>query len=157
MRSRAFAVERQLTAPPKSADVVIVGTGMGGGTLARALAPSGLDILLIERGDFLPQERQNWDPEAVFVESRYKAKEVWFDASTGETFKPGVHYWVGGNTKVYGAAFPRLRERDFEPLEHEGGTSPGWPVSYAKLEPYYAIAERWYWVHGEPDGDPTDP
>ena len=140
----------------RSADVVIIGTGMGGGTLARRLAGRGLSILLLERGEILPKEPQNQDPAAVFIENRYKTDERWQDISTGHTFKPGVHYWVGGNTKVYGAAFPRLRPQDFDDLEHEGGTSPGWPISYDDLEPYYAIMDEWYWVHGEAGIDPTE-
>lgn len=138
------------------ADVVIVGTGMGGGTLAWALRDSGARILLVERGDFLPGEPQNWSAEAVFIENRYKAKEQWRDAN-GRRFSPGVHYFVGGNTKVYGAALPRLREADFGEIQHAGGISPAWPISYAELAPHYDRAERLYWVHGEAGADPTDP
>ncbi len=138
------------------ADIVIVGSGMGGGTLAWALRDSGARVLLLERGDFLPAEPQNWSAEAVFVENRYKAGEQWRDAS-GRWFSPGVHYFVGGNTKVYGAALPRLREADFGEIQHAGGVSPAWPVSYAELAPYYARAERLYWVHGQAEADPTDP
>ena len=140
----------------RSADIVIIGTGMGGGTLARALATSGLKILLLERGEVLPAEAQNQDAAAVFIENRYKTTELWHDVRAGATFKPGVHYWVGGNTKVFGAAFPRLRPQDFDDLEHEGGTAPAWPISYDDLEPYYAIVEGWYWVHGEAGIDPTE-
>ena len=104
-------------------DLVIVGTGMGGGTLAYALQDSGLKILLLERGDYLPSEPENWSPEAVFKQKRYKPKEQWFDDS-GRTFPPGVHYFVGGNTKVYGGALPRFRKEDFLNLEHEEGVSP---------------------------------
>ena len=138
------------------ADIVIVGTGMGGGTLAWALGDSGAHVLLLERGDFLPGEPQNWSAEAVFVENRYKAREQWRDASGG-WFSPGVHYFVGGNTKVYGAALPRLREADFGEIQHAGGVSPAWPVSYAELAPYYDRAENLYWVHGQAGADPTDP
>ena len=137
-------------------DIVIVGTGMGGGTLARALSGSGARVLVLERGQFLPREPQNWSPEALFVENRYKAKERWLDAADGE-FAPGVHYWVGGNTKVYGAALPRLRREDFGEVRHAGGISPAWPVTYEELEPWYAEAERLLWVHGEAGADPTDP
>ena len=138
------------------AEVVIVGAGMGGGTLAWALRDCGAKVLLIERGDFLPSEPENWSPEAVFVANRYKAKERWRDARGG-WFSPGVHYFVGGNTKVYGAALPRLREDDFGEIEHEGGISPGWPIAYEDLAPYYDRAERLYLVHGESGRDPTDP
>jgi choline dehydrogenase-like flavoprotein len=138
-----------------SPDFVIIGTGAGGGTVARALSFSGAKVLILERGDFLPVEPENWSPAAVFLENRYKTMETWVNAG-GREYKPGIHYWVGGNTKVYGAALPRLREEDFGCLEHEGGTSPGWPISYADLEPYYGIAEKWYWVHGESGIDPTE-
>jgi choline dehydrogenase-like flavoprotein len=138
------------------ADVVIVGTGMGGGTLAWALRDSGARVLLIERGDFLPSEAQNWSAEAVFGENRYKAREQWRDASGG-SFSPGVHYFVGGNTKVYGAALPRLREADFGNVQHAGGVSPAWPISYFDLASYYDRAEHLYWVHGQAGADPTDP
>jgi choline dehydrogenase-like flavoprotein len=139
-----------------SYDIIIIGTGMGGGTLAYALRHSGARILLLERGDYLPQEEENWQPKAVFSEKRYKPQESWRDAE-GQSFQPGVHYFVGGNTKVYGAALPRLRSEDFEVLEHEDGTSPMWPISYQELEPYYARAEVLYRVHGQAGVDPTEP
>lgn len=138
-------------------DIIIIGTGAGGGTLAYALKDSGARILLIERGDYLPSEPQNWQPAAVFDEKRYKPGDDWHDVCGGGTFSPGVHYFVGGNTKVYGAALPRLREADFGPVEHEGGTSPAWPITYDDLEPYYARAEQIYLVHGRVGIDPTDP
>jgi choline dehydrogenase-like flavoprotein len=137
-------------------DIIIIGTGMGGGTLAYALRDSGARILMIERGDYLPQEDENWSVEAVFDEKRYKPREQWYSAA-GEPFQPGVHYFVGGNTKVYGAALPRLRRQDFGAVEHEGGTSPAWCIGYDDLEPYYAEAERIYNVHGESGSDPTEP
>lgn len=138
-------------------DFIIIGTGMGGGTLAYALRNSGANILLIERGDYLPQESQNWNVQAVFDEKRYKPAENWIDASNQQPFKPGVHYYVGGNTKVYGAAMPRFRREDFEALEHEGGTAPAWCISYDDLEPYYNRAEALFFVHGESGHDPTEP
>lgn len=138
------------------ADVVIVGAGMGGGTLAWALRDCGARVLLLERGAFLPSESENWSPEAVFREHRYKARERWRDARGG-WFSPGVHYFVGGNTKVYGAALPRLRVEDFGEIVHEDGISPAWPISYDDLAPYYDRAERLYLVHGEVGADPTDP
>lgn len=137
-------------------DIAIIGTGAGGGTLAWALRESGARVLLLERGDFIPQEPENWSPEAVFLDNRYKAKERWRDARGG-TFAPGVHYVVGGNTKVYGAALPRLRREDFGPLQHEGGISPAWPIAYDDLEPFYGQAERLYRVHGETGADLTEP
>ncbi len=139
-----------------TADIVIVGTGIGGGTLAWGLRNTGARILLIERGDFLPQEAQNWVPEDVFGDNRYKPDETW-ESADGRSFKPGVHYCVGGNSKVYGAALPRFREEDFGTLEHEGGVSPDWPITYDELEPYYCRAETLYGVRGNAGEDPTDP
>lgn len=137
-------------------DVIIIGTGAGGGTLAHALAGSGKKILLLERGHWLPRERDNWDSRRVFLDAKYKAHESWRDAQ-GKLFQPGIHYWVGGNTKMYGAALLRLRQEDFGELHHEGGVSPSWPVPYDTFEPYYTRAERLYHVHGERGVDPTDP
>jgi choline dehydrogenase-like flavoprotein len=137
-------------------DVVIIGTGAGGGTLAHRLAPSGKRILLLERGDFVPREPENWSPTAVIDGGRYDAHETWSDKD-GRPFEPGTHYFVGGNTKFYGAALFRLRERDFEELKHHGGVSPAWPLSYADFEPYYTQAERLYCVHGSRGEDPAEP
>jgi hypothetical protein len=138
------------------ADVVIVGSGIGGATTALALARRGVDVLVLERGQRLPREPANWSPRAVFVERRYKPAETWYDAR-GRPFAPGVHYVVGGNSKVYGASLPRFREADFGVVEHHEGVSPAWPFTYADLEPYYAEAERIYRVHGATGEDPTEP
>lgn len=136
-------------------DVIVIGSGAGGGTLAYKLAPSGKRILLIERGDYLPRERENWDSHAVFVKSRYRAAETWRDRS-GHEFHPGIQYYVGGNTKVYGAALFRLRREDFGEVQHAGGVSPAWPIGYDDLEPYYTQAEALYHVHGRHGVDPTE-
>ena len=137
-------------------DVIIMGTGAGGGTLAYRLAPSGKRILLVERGDYVPREKANWSTKAVNLEGRYATKEVWRDAE-GRELHPHTNYWVGGNTKFYGAALFRLRREDFGELKHWGGTSPAWPISYEDLEPYYTQAEQLYHVHGRRREDPTDP
>lgn len=140
-----------------TADVVIIGSGMGGSTLAWALRNQGLDVLVLERGRFLPREAQNSVVAEMFVKGRYKTAEPWYDGSTGKPFQPGVYYWVGGNTKFYGACLPRFRVSDFEEVQHYDGVSPAWPFSYQDLEPYYAEAERLYQVHGAPGEDPTEP
>ncbi len=137
-------------------DVIIIGTGAGGGTLAYHLAPSGKRILLLERGDFLPRELQNWDAEEVFVKNRYISPDTWYDAEH-KAFQPQVHYVVGGATKMYGAALYRLRKEDFGELRHYDGVSPAWPISYEQMEPYYTRAERLFQVHGQHGEDPTDP
>src|SRR5437660_8078573 len=137
-------------------DVRIVGTGAGGGTLAHRLAPSGKRVLLLERGGYLPREPENWDSREVFRKERYLDSELWVDKD-GNDYKPHQQYFVGGNTKFYGAILFRLRERDFTEVRHYGGTSPAWPISYADLEPYYAEAERLYLVHGQAGEDPTEP
>lgn len=137
-------------------DVIIIGTGAGGATLARALAPTGKRILLLERGPWLPREPENWDSGAVVTDGRYGCGEEWSDGDGGR-FEPGIHYFVGGNTKFYGGAMYRFRAEDFGELKHHGGVSPAWPISYDELEPHYAEAERWYFVHGDAGADPTEP
>jgi len=137
-------------------DVIIIGTGAGGGTLAHRLAPTGKRILLLERGGYMPREPENWDSQEVFGKERYVTEERWYDKD-GQPFRPHAQYYVGGNTKVYGAILFRLRERDFDRVQHYGGVSPAWPISYTDLEPYYTEAERLYLVHGERGEDPTEP
>ncbi|HSB71066.1 MAG TPA: GMC family oxidoreductase [Candidatus Methylomirabilis sp.] len=137
-------------------DVIIIGTGAGGGTLLHALAPTGKKILVLERGDFVPREKRNWDSRTVNVEGHYNTKEVWYDKD-GKTLHPHTNYYVGGNTKFYGAALFRLRAEDFGEIKHHGGVSPAWPLSYDELEPYYTKAERLYHVHGTRGEDPTEP
>lgn len=137
-------------------DVIIIGSGAGGGTLARHLAPSGKKILILERGDWLKREPQNWNTDEVFVENRYISHDTWFDGE-GKPFQPQVHYFVGGATKMYGAALFRLRKEDFGELKHYDGISPAWPISYEEMEPYYTKAEELYQVHGIRGEDPTEP
>jgi choline dehydrogenase-like flavoprotein len=140
----------------KHYDVIIIGTGAGGGTLVHALASSGKSILLIERGDYVRREKANWDSRAVNVEGKYQTKEEWRDKN-GKPLHPHTNYYVGGNTKFYGAALFRLRKEDFGEIRHFGGISPAWPISYDDLEPYYLKAERLYHVHGKRGEDPTEP
>ena len=137
-------------------DVIVIGSGAGGGTLAWALAPSGRRILILERGDYVPREKENWSTRAVNVQGKYNTTEVWRDAA-GRPLHPHTNYYVGGNTKFYGAALFRLRREDFGQLAHHGGISPSWPIAYEELEPYYTEAERLYHVHGARGEDPTDP
>ena len=137
-------------------DVIIIGTGAGGGTLAHKLSTSGKKILLLERGGFLPREKENWDPAEVFKDERYHSKDTWHDKDDNP-FQPGVHYFVGGATKMYGAALFRLRLEDFNTINHEDGVSPEWPVKYDQFESYYCDAEDLYQVHGQRGEDPTEP
>lgn len=137
-------------------DLIIIGTGAGGGTLLHALAGTGKKILVLERGGYLPREKQNWDSGAVFLDNRYKAKESWSDRD-GAPLRPEIHYYVGGNTKLYGSALLRFRKEDFEELRHVDGVSPAWPVGYDEFEPHYAEAERIYRIHGLRGTDPTEP
>ncbi|MBI4909750.1 MAG: GMC family oxidoreductase [Acidobacteria bacterium] len=137
-------------------DLIIIGSGAGGGTLAWKLAPTGKRILVLERGGYLPREQDNWSTKAVFIDSKYRANETWKDKD-GHPFHPGTQYFVGGNTKVYGAALLRFRKQDFGALRHHDGCSPAWPVGYDDYEPYYTQAEHLYHVHGNRGEDPIDP
>jgi choline dehydrogenase-like flavoprotein len=136
-------------------DIIIIGSGAGGGTMAHALADSGARILVLERGDFVPREEENWNPEAVWKHLRYRVPEVWIDRS-GREFRPYTHYCVGGNTKFWGSVMYRLRREDFQAVEHADGLSPAWPIDYETLEPYYDRAERLYHVRGQHGVDPTE-
>ena len=140
---------------PAHYDIVIIGSGAGGATLAQRLAPSGKSILILERGEHLPREAENWDPKAVFIDHRYRTKDQWWDKA-GKPFTPNSYYWVGGNTTFYGAALQRLRNRDFQETKHAGGISPAWPIDLTDLAPYYAEAETLWQVHGKRGVDPTE-
>ena len=137
-------------------DVIIIGTGAGGGTLLHKLAPSGKKILVLERGDYVKREKDNWSPTAVNLHGKYQTKEHWKDKD-GKDLHPHTNYYVGGNTKFYGAALFRLRKEDFQELRMYDGVSPAWPISYDDLESYYTQAENLYQVHGTRGEDPTDP
>ena len=137
-------------------DIVIIGSGAGGGTIAYALAETSARVLLVERGDFIPQEDENWNPEAVWKHLRYQTTERWVD-ERGREFRPYTHYCVGGNTKFWGSVLYRLRREDFEAVEHEDGLSPAWPIDYDTLAPYYDRAEQLYHVRGDHALDPTEP
>lgn len=136
-------------------DVVIIGSGVGGGAVAHQLAGSRSRVLILERGPQLPREPQNWDIEAVFCDNRYRTTDTWY--ADGRPFTPGMFYFVGGHTKFYGTAMFRFRERDFETIVHEEGTSPAWPIRYDDLEPWYDKAESLFGVRGKGGLDPTDP
>ena len=138
-------------------DVLIIGSGMGGGIMARALAEKGREVLVVERGYRLPREPQNWSAQSVFLDGRYKNAGTWIDGSTKKGFTPGVHYYVGGNTKVYGASLIRFRELDFQEFQAAEGISPAWPFNYEDLEPYYGVAEKYLKVRGTKGVDPTEP
>jgi len=136
-------------------DIIIIGSGAGGGTLAQRLAPTGKSILILERGEHLPREAENWDPKAVFIDRRYRTKEQWYDRRN-KPFTPNTHYWVGGNTTFYGAALMRLREGDFHQVQHKGGISPEWPIKLEDLANYYTEAEHLWRVHGARGVDPAE-
>ena len=136
--------------------MIIIGTGAGGGRSPGTSRPPGKRILLLERGDWLTREPENWSTSTVFVDNRYVSPDTWYDEK-GKAFQPGVHYFVGGATKLYGAALYRLRKEDFGELHHHDGISPAWPVSYDEFEPYYTLAEQHYEVHGARGEDPTEP
>jgi choline dehydrogenase-like flavoprotein len=145
-----------LTSVVDSYDVIIIGSGAGGGTVAYALADTSARILIVERGDFVPQEDENWSAAAVWKDLRYRTRERWLDEE-GREFQPYTHYNVGGNTKFWGSVLYRLRREDFQEMEHADGVSPAWPIDYDTLAPYYDRAECLYKVRGSIGEDPTEP
>jgi choline dehydrogenase-like flavoprotein len=136
-------------------DILIIGSGMGGSSLAHALRGSGLRVHILERGGYLPREDRNWSVEAVFHRKHYRSGETWRDQDN-RAFSPNQHYFVGGSSKVYGACMMRFRPRDFEAVEHHEGLSPAWPITYDDLEPWYCAAEAMMKVRGEAGLDPTE-
>ncbi len=140
-----------------SADIAIIGSGPGGSALAYALKDAGAKVLVVERGGYLPIEPANWDAKAVFTDGKYKTRERWIDLVNNKPYRPGNHYWVGGQTKMYGANLQRFRAEDFQDIEHVEGISPAWPISYEDLEPFYGEAESLFAVRGEAGADPTEP
>lgn len=137
-------------------DVIIVGTGAGGGTLARKLAPTGKKILLLDRGELIYRESSELVDTEIFKKEQFHAPESWYD-NTGEPFYPQTYYAVGGNTKIWSGVLQRMREGDFEEVKHQGGISPAWALKYQDFEPYYTEAEKLYQVHGKVEDDPTEP
>ncbi|GAB4577042.1 MAG: GMC family oxidoreductase [Roseibium sp.] len=139
-----------------SPDVVIIGSGMGGATLAAGLAPSGARIVILERGRRIPDDAPARDPNRIFRNSAFLSEETWLDGR-GNRFAPGNYYQVGGNTKLYGAVLIRYRKEDFSEVQHAEGVSPAWPFSYEELAPWYDAAETLYRVRGDAGADPTEP
>jgi len=140
----------------KNPDVLVIGSGIGGATLAHRLVERGLNVTILERGGYLPVEKENWEVDAIFFKKRYVPRETWLDRK-GKLFRPGNYYYVGGSSKLFGGTMLRLREKDFAELEHADGVSPAWPITYEELAPYYDLAERLYLVHGDVGTDPTEP
>ena len=68
-----------------------------------------------------------------------------------------MHYYVGGNSKVYGSALIRLRREDFGEMRHVDGLSPAWPLPYEAFDAHYLQAERLFHVHGRRGEDPNEP
>jgi choline dehydrogenase-like flavoprotein len=137
-------------------DIVIIGSGIGGATIASGLAPTGANILILEAGERLADRPENRDQRAIFQRGHFRPKENWFEAD-GRPFNPGNYINVGGNSKFYGAVLTRYRAEDFEELRHEEGVSPAWPFPYGELEPWYGKAEQLFQVRGSLGEDPTEP
>ncbi|PBB28912.1 GMC family oxidoreductase [Mesorhizobium sp. M1A.F.Ca.IN.020.06.1.1] len=140
----------------QTADIVIIGSGIGGASLAHSLAGTGRRIVILERGEHLRDAPQARDDRAIFLEGFYRSTEKWV-GTDGQAFLPGNYYYVGGNSKFFGAVMYRYRLEDFSPRPHMDGASPGWPITYHELEPWYERAEAIFKVRGDPTQDPTEP
>lgn len=137
-------------------DIVIIGSGIGGSTVAAGLAATGAEILILEAGEHIRDRPENRDQRAIFQRGYFRPKEVWYEAD-GAAFNPGNYYNVGGNSKFFGAVLSRYRREDFAEIRHREGVSPAWPFAYDELEPWYGRAEQMYKVRGVLGEDPTEP
>jgi choline dehydrogenase-like flavoprotein len=137
-------------------DIVIIGSGIGGATVASGLAASGANILILEAGDHIADQPENRDQRAIFQRGHFRPKEMWYEHE-GQAFNPGNYYNVGGNSKFYGAVLVRYRREDFLEMKHREGVSPAWPFPYEELEPWYSRAEQLFQVRGALGQDPTEP
>lgn len=138
-------------------DIVIIGSGMGGATMAAGLVGSGAKVTILEKGERLLDTPETRDARAIFGRGHFRPKETWLDRD-GKPFNPGNYHVVGGNTKFYGAVLFRYRRQDFAELAFPGGgVSPAWPFPYDELEPWYSKAEQLYQVRGTTTEDPTEP
>jgi choline dehydrogenase-like flavoprotein len=129
---------------------------MGGATLAAGLARSGARVCILERGRQLADTPETRDTRAIFERGHFRPQETWLDGQ-GAPFNPGNYYYVGGNSKFYGAVLIRYRREDFSPLQHAEGVTPGWPIGYDEFEPWYSAAEQLFQVRGNGAEDPTEP
>lgn len=141
---------------PGSPDIVIIGSGVGGATVAAGLAATGAEILILETGGHIEDRPENRDQRAIFQRGHFRPDETWYEAD-GTGFNPGNYYNVGGNSKFYGAVLTRYRREDFVEMQHLEGVSPAWPFPYEELEPWYGLAEALYQVRGALGEDPTEP
>ncbi|MDB4673423.1 hypothetical protein OAF27_01285, partial [Verrucomicrobiales bacterium] len=137
-------------------DALVIGSGPGGSAVALALLERGLHVTMVERGEPLERSESNRDSKKNFQDKAYRTTERWTDQD-GAEFQPWMHYYLGGNAKLYGAALYRFRPADFGELEYTDGLSPAWPITYDDLAPHYDRAEELYHVHGDRDADPTEP
>lgn len=132
-------------------DVIVVGSGFGGATMAYALSRAGLKVLLVERGGWAHRDQADWDGRAILLDGRYRSespvrvRQRDGDPEAEEDLFP--NQVVGGNSIFFGGAALRLRTTDFE----------RWPLRYADLEPHYAAAEALLEVHGHAGDDPCEP
>ncbi len=124
--------------------------------MAHALAPTGASILILERGERLLDSPEARDDRAIFRQGFFRTKESWY-TTDGTAFNPGNFYNVGGNSKFYGAVMFRYRAEDFRPIAHMEGSTPGWPIPYEEIEPWYGRAETLFAIRGQAGEDPTEP
>ena len=136
-------------------DVIVIGAGMGGSAFVSRFVGSGMHVLVLERGNFVRPEKENWDPVEVFERGRYESDIEWKTAE-GRKFHPRVYFNVGGSSKFFGGTAFRFRESDFKERELSDGRTPAWPISYGELAIWYDEAEKAMKVHGQAGVDPGE-
>ena len=137
-------------------DIIVIGSGAAGATLASELSSRGRSVLLLERGGVMPLEDQNVADVDLFRKDRYHPPETWV-GTDGDPFAPQTVYALGGNTKIWGGVLERMREQEFSGLHLQDGQAPSWGLDYETMAPWYDKAEALFRVHGRRGVDPTEP
>src|SRR5215831_2033227 len=140
---------------PNDFDVIVTGSGAGGGTFAYACARAGKRVLLLERGEKYQLKDQAHDERAMLIDKKpYDDRPVRVNGRFRRLYIGSI---FGGGTALYGAALLRPSEDDFHPGKHYGNRIPhsiwDWPITYQDLERDYTEAETLYRVAGSSEDD----
>jgi choline dehydrogenase-like flavoprotein len=142
-----------------SFDAIVIGSGFGGSMIARSFVDAGLDVLMLERGDWVVRGPHNWHPDGTLDLTPYATSEPPYRVLAGGNSDSLVACsCIGGPSVFFGGVSLRFREGDFEQhAEIADGSGASWPYRYDDLEPHYTTVEAILDVSGDVASDPTEP